>query len=108
MGIVAGMTETIDNALARPDCDENPYLGDFSRRLAARLASLPARTASFGPEDDDELGISWKLLVRSYKLLLMFGAGAILYGATLYPLLSELRSPGVPATATETTAAVSR
>jgi hypothetical protein len=128
---VAGMTEATDKSPSRPmaaqhqrvphhpngngvthappkDHEDNPYLGDFSRRVAARLEHLPERTAERSLEDDGELYISWKPQGRSYKLLLTFMAGAILYGATVYPLLSKLRSSGVSAEATETTPSPSR
>jgi hypothetical protein len=73
--------------------EDNPYLGDFSRRVAARLASLPEPKTFEDLEDDDELRISWKLIRGSYKLVLGFMVGAVLYGGIVYPLLSELRSP---------------
>jgi len=90
------------------DHEDNPYWVDFSRQVAARLARLAERTAQRSFEDDDELCLSWKLQGRSYKLLLTFMAGAILYGATVYPLLSKLRFSGLSAEATETTPSPSR
>jgi hypothetical protein len=86
----------------------NPYLGDFSRRVAARLAGLPRSTALPRLESEDEPRISWNLFQRSYKLILAVMVGAILYGGILYSLLSELRSPGPSAGATAISAAVRR
>jgi hypothetical protein len=90
------------------DHEDDPYWGDLSRQVGARLERLAERTAQRSFEDDDELYLSWKLQGRSYKLLLTFMAGAILYGATVYPLLSKLRSSGLSAEATETTPSPSR
>lgn len=80
-----------------PAREDNPYAGDFSRRVAERLARLPERVEHGDFDDGEDDGLTWKVLGRSYKLLLTFVAGAILYGASLYPFLSELRSAGVSA-----------
>jgi hypothetical protein len=88
--------------------EDNPYLGDFSRRVAARLAGLPRSTALPCFESEDEPRISWDLFRRSYRLILAVMVGAILYGGIVYSLLSELRSPGPSAGATAIPAAVRR
>ena len=126
---LAGMTEAIDNPRVRlvatlkvPHsdncsgvsesgsviCEDNPYLGDFSHRVAARLAGLPKVNALRGLESEDELRISWHLFRRSSKLVLAVMVGAILYGGIVYSLLSELRSPRASAGAIATPAATSR
>jgi hypothetical protein len=79
-----------------PGSDDNPYLGDFSRRVAERLARLPER-ADRDFDDGEDGGLTWKVLARSYKLVLTIMVGAVLYGATVYPLLSELRPAGASA-----------
>ena len=96
--LTPGMEDPVDCRavlpVLSPGCEDNPYLGDFSRRVAERLACLPERPAHDDFDDGDGAGITWKLLGRSYKLLLTILLGAFLYGASVYPFLSELRSAG--------------
>jgi hypothetical protein len=88
--------------------EDNPYLGDFSRRVAARLAGLPRSRARPRLESEDEPRISWELFRRSYKLILAVMVGAILYGGIVYTLLSELRFSGPSAGVTAIPTAVRR
>ena len=90
---LSGLEESANGRAIQLLSADNPYLGDFSRRVAARLAGLPEPAEHCDLDDGDDAGITWKLLGRRYKLLLTIMVGAILYGATLYPVLIQLR-PG--------------
>lgn len=87
---------------------DNPYLGDFSRRLAERLAGLPKPTGLSGLESEDEFRLSWSLFRRSYKFGLVVMVGAVLYGGIMYALLKELRSTGPLAGAIATSTVMRR